>query len=156
MKKELSIYEQMKAAGVTIANHCSDLYAEVNEKSTAIVAAYEFKCNVTTFQSAIEGEGCFYDIPFAFDPYWQKREDPKVDARAAKTKKVHAWMKSLNDDQKMRFALNWRIPHSLFNVACKMYDGGANALQDVDWYSIHKSRDMGTFSHGGSVNCLGM
>ena len=70
----LSIYEEMKKAGVVTANYCSDLYAEVNEASRAIVAAYEFKQNVTTFQSAIEGEGLFFDIPFAFDPEWEKRE----------------------------------------------------------------------------------
>ena len=70
-----------------------------------------------------------------------------------KTKKVHDWMKSLDDYNKMRFALNWRIPHSIFNVACELYDGGYMALQDVDWYVIHKSKDMGLWSNGGPVIC---
>jgi len=68
-----------------------------------------------------------------------------------KTKQVHTWMKSLPDDQKMRFALNWRRPHSLFNAACAIYPGGGEALQGVDWYSIHKSRDLGTWGHGGKA-----
>lgn len=68
-----------------------------------------------------------------------------------KTKHIHSWMKSLGDDQKLRFALNWKIPHSLFNVACGVYPGGANELQNVDWYSIFKSNDLGTWSHGGPV-----
>lgn len=67
-----------------------------------------------------------------------------------KTQEVHDWMKSLDDDTKMRFALNWRIPHSLFNVACGVR-GNGDTLQDVDWFKIYKSRDMGNWSHGGPV-----
>lgn len=67
----MSIYEQMKAAGVPIASHYSDLYAKVTEESRAIVASYRFKANVTTFTNQVEG-GLWYDIPFAFDPFWAK------------------------------------------------------------------------------------
>ena len=68
-----------------------------------------------------------------------------------KTRQVHEWMKSLSNNDKMQFALNWRIPHSLFNVACKLYPGDGDKLQTVNWYEIYKSRDMGNFSHGGKV-----
>ena len=68
-----------------------------------------------------------------------------------RTKEVHQWMKNLEDDKKMRFAINWRIPHSLFNVACKMYPGGADALQRINWYAIYKTRDLGVWSHGSPV-----
>lgn len=68
-----------------------------------------------------------------------------------KTEIVHQWMRDLSDDDKMRFKLNWRIPHSLFNVACKLYPGGGDALQDVDWYKIFKSGDLGSWSHGLKV-----
>lgn len=71
-----------------------------------------------------------------------------------KTQKVHEWMKSLSDDEKMRFAINWRMPHSLFNVACKIHEGGNKELQNVDWFQIFKSRDLGNWSHGGQVICL--
>lgn len=71
-----------------------------------------------------------------------------------KTKEIHDWMKSLDDDKKMRFAINWRIPHTLFNVACKMYKGEVEELQNVDWHSIYKSKDLGTWSHGGKVRCI--
>lgn len=67
-----------------------------------------------------------------------------------KTKQIHVWMKSLNDDEKMRFALNWRMPHTLFNVACKLRP--ADELDNVNWYQIYKSRDLGNWSHGGTVN----
>jgi len=70
-----------------------------------------------------------------------------------KTEAVHNWMKSLGNHNKMRFAINWRIPHSLFNVACSI-KGGVDDLQGVDWYKIYKSRDLGTWDHGGKVNIL--
>jgi hypothetical protein len=71
-----------------------------------------------------------------------------------KTEKIHTWMKNLTDDQKQRFAINWKIPHSLFSVACNIYPGGYEELQDIDWYKIFNSRDMGVWSHGGKVIVL--
>ncbi len=68
-----------------------------------------------------------------------------------KTAKIHKWMKSLPDDHKLRFAINWRIPHSLFNVASTIFPGGYMNLQRVDWWEIFKTRDLGTWSHGGRV-----
>lgn len=68
------------------------------------------------------------------------------------TQIIHNWMKSLPDNDKMRFALNWNVPHSLFNVACKLKD--SDELQDVNWHKILKSRDLGSWSHGGKVYCL--
>lgn len=69
-----------------------------------------------------------------------------------KTTEIHNWIKSQSDDIKMRFALNWRIPHSVFNTACNYRP--AAELQEIDWYSIHKSRDLGNFEHGGKVFVL--
>ena len=71
-----------------------------------------------------------------------------------KTTKIHEWMKSLSDDEKMKFAINWRIPHTLFNISCSMYPGGQDALQNVDWYKIYKSRDLGYWWWGGKVFIL--
>lgn len=70
-----------------------------------------------------------------------------------KTKKTHEWMKALDDDMKQRFAINWRMPHTLFNVACGI-KGSSDTLQDIDWFKIYKSRDLGRWSHGGKVNCI--
>jgi hypothetical protein len=69
-----------------------------------------------------------------------------------RTEQVHEWLKSLDDGTKTWFAINWKIPHTLFNLSCKFIN--PRQLQCVNWYKIHKSRDMGTFSHGGKVNCL--
>jgi len=65
------------------------------------------------------------------------------------TKTIHNWMKNLDDDAKMRFAINWKTPHTLFNIAYKMKS--LEGLQEVDWFKIYKSRDLGTWSHGGKV-----
>lgn len=67
-----------------------------------------------------------------------------------KTKAIHEWMKSLDDKDKMRFAINWKQGHTLFNVACKLRP--AEKLQDVDWFKIWKSKDLGVWSHGGRVS----
>lgn len=73
----------------------------------------------------------------------------------AKTQEIHNWMKNLPDDSKMRFAINWRIPHSLFNVACAVHPKGVDYLQGIDWYTIHKSRDLGYWFNGNGVCVLG-
>jgi hypothetical protein len=67
------------------------------------------------------------------------------------TEKVHNWMKELDDKTKMRFAINWRIPHTLFNVASKIYPHDKEDLQVVDWGEIYRSRDLGVWSNGNKV-----
>jgi hypothetical protein len=67
------IYDQMVAAKtVLIDHHESDLYVPVNPESTAIVNGYEFKGNVTTFISNVDKKP-WYDIPFAYSPWWQNK-----------------------------------------------------------------------------------
>ena len=66
------IYGQMVDAGVEIASHESDLYVKVTPESEAIINTYEHKANVRRFVSAIDGTQWF-DIPFAFIPWWDKR-----------------------------------------------------------------------------------
>ena len=67
MKK--SIYHQLLDAECIIENHEGDLYTPVTETSEVYIDAYEFKCNVEMFTSAIDGTKWF-DIPFAFDPFY--------------------------------------------------------------------------------------
>jgi hypothetical protein len=67
----MTIYEQLKAVGVPIDSHESDLYAKRTPESQAIIAAYEFRGIVTTFISQID-KTVWYDIPFAYDRFWEK------------------------------------------------------------------------------------
>lgn len=67
------IYHQLKAAGVPLDSHESDLYALVSEASRSIVNAWEFKANARTFRSDVDGKQ-WYDLPFANLPFWEKRK----------------------------------------------------------------------------------
>lgn len=65
-----SIYQKMVEAGVQIDHHESDLYVPVNSVTKLIVGDYKFKNSVTRFKSNIEPHDIWYDIPFAYDPWW--------------------------------------------------------------------------------------
>jgi hypothetical protein len=67
-----SIYQQMIEAEVPVSGYQSDLYVPVNDTTTEILSHYEFRTNVTTFRNNIDGK-MWYDIPFASDPYWEKK-----------------------------------------------------------------------------------
>lgn len=62
----MSIHAELKAAGVPIDHHETDLYAKVTPESERIIQGYKFKANVTRFIDQIKREPWF-DIPFAFD-----------------------------------------------------------------------------------------
>lgn len=66
------IFQQLKAAGVPLDNHESDLYAKVTPESKVIVEAYEFRWQVQVFRSNVDGD-LWYDIPFAYTPWWERR-----------------------------------------------------------------------------------
>ena len=72
-EQDNDIYDKLKAAGIPLDSHESDLYAKVTPESKKIIADYEFKNNVKTFRSQIDKEG-WYDIPFAYKPYWDKKK----------------------------------------------------------------------------------
>lgn len=69
----MSIWEQVETQGIEYGNHASDLYIPVNDQTRALVAAYEFKSNVTMFTSNVDGQ-LWYDIPFAYLPYWEAKQ----------------------------------------------------------------------------------
>ena len=72
----MSIYTELLEKGVPLDHHETDLYAKVTPESQAIVRAYEFSNNVTTFTSQIDGD-LWYDIPFAYEPQWQRTRQQK-------------------------------------------------------------------------------
>ena len=67
----MDIYNEMLALGVKIDHHESDLYVPVTPETTKIVNQYEFK-SVKSFINNIDGKR-WYDIPFAYKPYWEKK-----------------------------------------------------------------------------------
>ena len=67
----MSIYEQMRKAGVATFSHESDLYVKATDGSTRILNEYEHhKKAATTF---VHNGATWYDIPFAYDPFWGKK-----------------------------------------------------------------------------------
>ena len=68
----MSIYTDLKDACIELSSHESDLYAMVTPENKRIIENYKFKCNVRTFINQIDNK-LWYDIPFAYDPYWENR-----------------------------------------------------------------------------------
>jgi hypothetical protein len=54
------------------------------------------------------------------------------------TEDFKAWLLSQDDTTKLKFAINWSIAHSVFNVACNYIESAE--LQEIDWYDIYKSK----------------
>jgi len=70
---DMSLYQELKAAGVPMANHESDLYVPDTEQVRAILDKYPVsKSNARRFTNQVEG-GTWIDIPFAFEPWWERR-----------------------------------------------------------------------------------
>jgi len=67
-----SIYQKMVELGVPISHHFSDLYVPMTVETMRIIDEYEFKTNVRTFTNQVVG-GTWYDIPFAYEPYWTEK-----------------------------------------------------------------------------------
>ncbi len=68
----MSLYKELKAAGVPMANHYSDLYVPVTPETRAIIRKYR-PGGVSVFTNQVEG-GAWFDVPFAFEPYWERRQ----------------------------------------------------------------------------------
>lgn len=67
------LYEELKAAGILLDHHESDLYFPVNAQTKEILARYPLsKSNSSVFKSETNGQQTF-DVPFAYVPAWEKK-----------------------------------------------------------------------------------
>lgn len=55
-----------------IDHHESDLYLRKTLKSEKLISEYEFRNLVSVFRDNIE-HVLWYEIPFAYSPYWERR-----------------------------------------------------------------------------------
>lgn len=55
-----------------IDHHESDLYLRKTLKSEKLINEYEFINLVSVFRDNIDNE-LWYEIPFAYSPYWERR-----------------------------------------------------------------------------------
>jgi len=67
--------------------------------------------------------------------------------KETKTESMHQWIKDSPDAVKERFANNWTMPHSLFNIASKLFK--SNCIQGINWHKIYSSRDIGNWVGNG-------
>lgn len=67
-----TLYQIVLENGIEHCNHCSDLYLPVNDKTRKLILEYKYKQNVTIFISRIDKK-LWYDVPFAYDIYWKKK-----------------------------------------------------------------------------------
>ena len=71
-----TVYFDLKALGVPMEHHESDLYVPVTAETAEAVNRWEHRGNVTTFLHQVH-KTLWYDIPFCFEPYWEARR-PKA------------------------------------------------------------------------------
>lgn len=77
MDKSKSLYQCFLDSGIPpeeIDHHYSDLYVKVSFKSKRVLEEYQRSSGVRYFAEifkANDGSGLWYDIAFAYDPFWE-------------------------------------------------------------------------------------
>jgi len=57
-------------------HHASDLYIKVTPATTRIIDRYEYSSQVSSFHDQTDPRrALWYEIPFAYLPYWQGQRD---------------------------------------------------------------------------------
>lgn len=80
---DFSIYEALKFAGARIAHHESDLYVKVDKVARRILHEALLDGRLPKKPDlfyAEDGSGLWYELPFAYDPFWDKRLSRTVSA----------------------------------------------------------------------------
>lgn len=67
-----------------------------------------------------------------------------------KTRAMHERFMQLDDSRKSLLVQNWKIPHSLLNVAAKLWpeEYARGDFDGIDWNAIHKTNNAGYWSNG--------
>jgi hypothetical protein len=69
-----TLYGDLSAAGVPMANHASDLYFADTAASQAILARFPYSAKLATrFENQQNGE-TWWAVPWAYLPWWEGRE----------------------------------------------------------------------------------
>lgn len=62
-------YQQAIDAGLEVASYNSDLYIRHGSERAAEIVA---DCRNVTVFTADDGSGVWYEVPFAFTPFWER------------------------------------------------------------------------------------
>jgi hypothetical protein len=72
----MSLYSDLKGAGIPLDHHESDLYVKATPKAREILSRHIreglWGNYVSTFISPIDNT-LWYDVPFAYEPFWIAR-----------------------------------------------------------------------------------
>jgi len=68
----MTIYSEIKALGVEIDSHESDLYCPATPETKKILES-AFNGKGAYFSLFMDGSVMWYDVPFAFDPWWEAK-----------------------------------------------------------------------------------
>jgi len=80
-----SIWAEVVARGIPYDTHESDLYIPVNDETRALVRGSGR--SYTVFFSSMDHK-MWYDIPFAYEPWWEKRTGRRNPGTAGRTTKT--------------------------------------------------------------------
>lgn len=64
---EKTLYQECVECQIPMRNHASDLYIPANEDTIHLLKKHNKRA--TTFLNQVEG-GLWFDVAFAFDPWW--------------------------------------------------------------------------------------
>lgn len=70
-----SLYGDLLAAGVPMANHESDLYFKDTPESRAILAKYPYSAKIASRFRNQRNDEIWWEAPFAFLPWWEARAE---------------------------------------------------------------------------------
>jgi len=62
-----------------------------------------------------------------------------------KTDAMQEWFLSMPDDLRLKYAINRHIPHTWFNVTCKLVN--STYLQNIDWYRLFTDNNLGLWDY---------
>lgn len=82
-----SLYQRLKEAGIETDGYQSDLHFPITEESTRILREWREESELpkpmgTRFTCRRTGEP-WYEVPFAYDPFWDKKMKAKRDKQNA-------------------------------------------------------------------------
>lgn len=69
-EENMTLFEKIVQLQIPHSNHYSDLYIPVTTQTTQLLKEHNAPTNI--FINQVEG-GLWYDVPFAYDPYWAAR-----------------------------------------------------------------------------------
>lgn len=82
-KPTVSLYQALKDSGAEISNYRSDLYVKASPRTWAIIKRYPLEHSITTgFHNNIDKQ-LWYEIPFAYVPFWEEVEKESQRRKAA-------------------------------------------------------------------------